>query len=53
MNRDLGEKGICFGAAVMVNRHGFWGESYLFLLSVMVSGGNSGCEKRQMAADVV
>jgi hypothetical protein len=40
VNRDFGEKGICFGLAVMVNRHGFLGESYLFCLSVMVSGGS-------------
>lgn len=39
MNGDFGEKGICFGGAVMVNRHGFQGERYLFWFSVMVSGG--------------
>ena len=40
MNRDLGKKSICFGGAVMVNRHGFRGESYLFWSAVMVSGEN-------------
>lgn len=39
MSRDLGEKGICFGLSVMVNRQGFRGESYLFWPAVMVSGG--------------
>ena len=39
MNRDLGEKSICFGGAVMASRQGFRGEGYLFWSAVMVSGG--------------